>query len=175
MFGHKKTQTIKKRQKRASKSKPYAPLKKASQNIPHSKEIPVGRTLQTRDEYLASGKGKKNIKPDHPDKKDLYRRVGVIGSNSNGDAAIVKLSTKGRHKLDDYSNGKTRYNAYIETKDNKGRRIRVDGKKFKENGSERDLSKNAVEQIKENCLRNAETSKSLRDENLKRYNRIVKP
>lgn len=171
MFGHKKEMG----QKWASKSKPSSPPKNNQKKSDkrQSKEIPAGRTLQTRDEFLASGKGKRNIKPDHPDKKDLYRRVGVIGSNSNGEVAVVKLSTKGRHKLEDYLNGKSRYNAYIEIKDNKGRRIKVDGRKFLENSSERDLSANAVHQIKEDCLNNSQTAKHLREENLKKYTRIV--
>lgn len=130
-----------------------------------SKKIPIGRTLQTKDEFLKSGQGKKNIKPNHSNKKDLYRRVAVVDSNNKDELAIVKLSTKGRHQITDYLNGKSKYNAYIEIADNTGRRIKIDGIKFVENTAKRDLTKKDINKIKINCLVNNKTSKSLKKDN----------
>lgn len=130
-----------------------------------SKKVPIGSTLQTRDEYLASGKGRKNIKPDHPNQKDLYRRVGVVDSNQNNELAIIKLGTKGRHKLEKYLSGKSTYNAFIEITDNEGRKIKIDGAKFIRNPSYKDLSKKEVNDMKKKALTDKQTSKNLRREN----------
>lgn len=130
-----------------------------------SKKVRVGSTIQTRDEFLASGIGKKNIKPEHPSKKDLYRRVGVVDKNENDEVAVIKLGTKGRHALEVYLNGKSRYNAFIEITDNKNKPIRIDGVRFVLNSSRRDLSQDAIKEMRENALENPSTAKSLRKEN----------
>ncbi len=132
-----------------------------------SKKIPVGTTLQTRDEYLASGAGKKNIKPDHPNPRDLYRRVGVVDSNSKDELGIIKLGTKGRHALEDYLSGQSKYNAYIEIYDNKGNRIKIDNVKFVKNSEARNISKKDVNAMKKMALVSKKTSKSLRKSNRK--------
>ncbi len=130
-----------------------------------SKKVPNGRTLQTRDEYLGSGKGKKNIKPEHPNPNDLYRRVTVIDSNIQNELAIIKLGTKGRHSLKKYLTGKSKYNAYIEIEDNNGNRIKIDGVRFVENSSKRDISKEDVTEMKKYALKSKETSSRLRNNN----------
>lgn len=145
-------------------------MKANKKNI--SKKVPNGRTLQTRDEFLSSGKGKSNIKPDHPNKHDLYRRVGVVDSNNKDELAIVKLGTKGRHTLEDYLDGKSSYNAYIEIEDNKGNRIKIDGVRFVENPKERDLSKKQVANMRENALKNKETSIRLRKDNKEKLHKL---
>ena len=137
-----------------------------------SKKVPNGRTLQTRDEYLGSGKGKKNIKPDHPNSNDLYRRVGVVDSNNQNELAVIKLGTKGRHSLESYLAGKSKYNAYIEIEDNKGNRIKIDGIKFVENSTKRDISKKDVIEMKKKALKNKETSSRLRKENIQALHKL---
>lgn len=136
---------------------------KKQKNI--SKDIPIGTTLQTRDEYLLSGAGKTNIKPNHPNSRDLYRRVGVVDSNRKNEIAVIKLGTKGRHSLDKYLNGKSKYNAFIEIQDDKGNSIKIDNVKFVKNPSRRDISKKDVNEMKKNALVNKKTSASLRKEN----------
>ena len=138
-----------------------------------SKTIPNGRTLQTRDEYLESGKGKNNIKPEHPNPKDLYRRVGVIDSNRNDELAVIKLSTKGRHKIEEYLDGKSKFKAFIEISDNNGSRIKIDNLRFIENSTSRDLTSKQVNKIKKICLSDRETSKTLLKENRSKV-RILK-
>ena len=74
------TKSVTKKKCVNTQKKPVKKKKNKTRNVKEniSKKVPIGRTLQTRDEFLASGKGKKNIKPDHPSKRDLYRRVGVV-------------------------------------------------------------------------------------------------
>lgn len=143
---------------------PVTKKKNKTRNVKEniSKKVPIGRTLQTRDEFLASGKGKKNIKPDHPSKRDLYRRVGVVDSNANDELAVIKLGTKGRHALKKYLNGKSSYNAFIEIEDNKNKPIKIDGIKFVENKPNRDISKQDIDEMLNNALHNNKTSKKLR-------------
>ncbi len=145
-------------------------MKANKKNI--SKKVPNGRTLQTRDEFLSGGKGKENIKPNHPDKHDLYRRVGVVDSNSKDELAVVKLGTKGRHSLDNYLNGKSKYNAYIEIEDNKGNRIKIDGVRFVENNTRRDIGHEDVTKIKKDCLLNPKTNNQLKKENRAKLRQI---
>ena len=130
-----------------------------------SQKVPNGRTLQTRDEFLESGKGKTNIKPEHPNSKDLYRRVGVVDSNRNDELVVIKLSTKGRHKLSNYLNGKSTYNAIIEIHDNDGKPIKIDGIKFQENKPFRDISKRDITKIKKDCMSSSKTSTKLKETN----------
>ena len=140
-------------------------MKKKTKNI--SKKIAIGTTLQTRDEYLASGAGKKNIKPEHPNSRDLYRRVGVVDTNSQDELGIIKLGTKGRHSLENYLSGSSKYNAYIEIYDDKGNRIKIDNVKFVKNKTKRNISKKDVIAMKKTALVSKETSKSLRKTNRK--------
>ena len=108
--------------------------------------------MQTRDEFLESGKGKTNIKPDHPNKKDFYRRIGIIGANNRGDLMVIKLTTKGKHKL---TSSDSTFKPIIETKDNEGKFIRVNNRKFIINPQKKSLSKTDVAKICQDCFVNA--------------------
>lgn len=116
-----------------------------------SQKVPNGRTLQTRDEFLDSGKN--YIKPGYK-QKGLYRKIVVVDSNRNNELAIIKLTTKGKHKLHNYQQGKSSYKPIIETMDNKNKPI-VIGSKFKENNSKQDLTKNEVSKMKKISLSKA--------------------
>lgn len=140
---------------------------KKNKNI--SKTIPNGRTVQTRDEFIAGGK---NTKSNHPNKNDLFRKTVVLDSNRAGDLVLVKLTTKGRHALPNYQKGKSTYNAYVVIQDDKGNSIRIDGVKFKENKSSKDVSKKDVNKIKKDCLTNPKTSKSLKKENKSKFRKV---
>lgn len=105
--------------------------------------------MQTRDEFLESGKGKSNIKPDHPNKNDLYRRIGIIGANDKGNLIIVKLTTKGKHKLSD---NKSTFKPIVETKDNMGNFIKIQTSNFVLNSKKRSLSNKDVSRICKDCF-----------------------
>ena len=118
-----------------------------------SQKVPNGRTLQTRDEFLESGK---NYKKPGYNQKGLYRKVVVVDSNRNNELAVIKLTTKGKHKLPNYQKGKSSFKPIIETKDNKNKPI-VIGPKFKENNTKQDLNKKDISKIKKISLRKSST------------------
>lgn len=130
-----------------------------------SQKILNGRTVQTRDEFLSRGNLAENIKPDHPKKNDLYRRTVVVDSNKKNELVLTVLTTHGRHKLPEYDNGKNKYNAYVEVTDNNGKRIKLDGVRFKINSHDYDISKEDLVKIKKHCFNSDETVKSLLLEN----------
>lgn len=130
-----------------------------------SQKILNGRTVQTRDEFLSNGNLAKDIKPDHPKENDLYRRAVVIDSNKNNELVLTVLKSHGKHNLKNYKNGDSCYNAYVEVKDNNGRRIKIDGKRFKINSHKLDVPIEYVIEIKQNCFSNNETSRRLKLQN----------
>ena len=113
-----------------------------------SQKIPNGRTLQTRDEFF---EGAGDYRKPGYENKGLYRKVIVIDSNRFDDLVVVKGSTKG---LKIQGEKKTRFKPIVETKDNKGKPIRI-GKKFKENNSRKDLSRQQINQIKKEVYKNS--------------------
>ena len=123
------------------KKKKNPPLRK---NV--SRKIKNGTTLQTRDEYLESGK---NYKKPGYEKKGNYRKVVVVDSNRNNELAVVKLSTKGKRIQKEK---KTRFKPFVETKDNENKPIKV-GKKFIQNKPKKSLTKKQVSQIKKKLLK----------------------
>ena len=124
--------------KKTSKS---APKKKAK-----PKEVPLGRTLKTKDEFLPFKKTKvKELK----DK----RLVVVIDKNTREELAVVKLTTKSgpnTSELTGYKKGNkktTFFSHFVEITDSKGNPITVDGVRFKENYKKYDLNSQQVSQI----------------------------
>ena len=113
-----------------------------------SQKVRNGTTLQTRDEFLESGK---NYKKPGYENKGLYRKVVVVDSNRKDELAVVKLSTKGKHKVSNYKNNKSTYKPIIETKDNKSKPIKI-GTKFKKNKDSDSISKSSINKIKKDCL-----------------------
>lgn len=131
-----------------------------------SQTVLNGRTLQTRDEFLESGKN--YIKPGY-EKKGLYRKVVVVDSNRNDELAVIKLTTKGKHKLPSYQKGKSSYNAFIETKDNKNMPIKV-GIKFRLNNRSNDIAKSDINNMKKNSLIKA--SRNTKQSNRKQLRKL---
>lgn len=100
-------------------------MKKSNKNI--SKKIKPGRRIQTRDDYLESGK--KYTKKGYENGAGGNYRPGVtIAGNKNDELAFVKLTTpkKTSIKLDDIN---SEFRAYVEIRDNEGNPIKP-GKKF---------------------------------------------
>ncbi len=145
------------------------PSRKNSKNV--SKKIENGRTLQTRDEFLEGGKDK-IIHPEHPDPNDLYRKIVVIDSNRNDEIVAVKTGKSNGKPLVDYQLGESKYKPFVVTSDADGRPIVVDGKKFKKNKRNENVSKKDVNTIKKDCLTSPETSKRLRKENRKKIRKL---
>lgn len=121
--------------------------KRKNKNI--SKNVKIGTTLQTRDEYLYSGK---NYKKPGYEKKGNYRRVLVVDSNKKDELAVVKLTTSEKAKqVGSYQKGKARYKPILETKTNESKPIKV-SKKFQKNRKSRNIPKNEVNKIKKDLF-----------------------
>ncbi len=133
-----------------------------------SNVISRGRTLQTRDEFLKSGANKQDIKKDHPNSNDLYRRVGVMYCNEDGEMVVIKETTKGSFKF-----GKSKAKPFLEIEDNTGKPIKVDGKKFVLNSKKRQITLEDMDNAEYECISNPKTSKRLRKENKKKIDRIL--
>lgn len=136
------------------------------------RRIKPGSTMRTRDEFLASGKGKQNIKPTHPNPKDLYRRIAVIETDKRGNAMIVKLTTKGKHKLINYENGKSTYKPFVEIYDDEGNFIKPTIRKFEPMPKKYNLSIQDTQQIYNDCFVRA--SPKTKSKNLKLLNELKK-
>lgn len=113
-----------------------------------AKNVESGSILQTRDEYFygQSGYRKKGY-----ENKGNYRKSVVLDKNKDNELAVVKLTTKGRFPLPNYDNGKSSYNAKIETLDDEGKSIKV-GKKFIPASKSKDMPQKYVREIKNRCL-----------------------
>lgn len=121
-------------------------LPKKSGGNKKRKSVPIGRTIKTKDKYL----------PYNPKKvqelKDK-RWVAVIDKNTNEELAIVRLTNEEQSNttlLSTYKKGNkkdTYFKHFVETEDNEGKAIRVDGKKFIENLPRYDLSSEEVKTI----------------------------
>lgn len=127
------------------------PANKTEANV--STRYPNGRTLKTQDKYLPTDKKGKSDNP------KASRRVVVIDSNKKDELAVVKLTTSKQPNtspLPNYNqgNGKpTRFKHFVETQDNEGKPIKVDGEKFKENPWAYDLTPRQVENVKQQVLK----------------------
>lgn len=130
-----------------------------------SQRVPNGRTIQTRDEFLESGK---NYRKPGYENKGYYREVIVIDSNRENELAVVKGSTKGK-SIDGLN--KTKFKPFVETKDNDGKPIKI-GVKFIENKPQKDLNKHQVNQIKKELFKNS--SRTLIRQNKNKVNKIKK-
>ena len=117
-----------------------------------SKRYPNGRTLRTKDEYLPTKKGKRSDNP-----KD-ERWVAVIDSNQKDELAVVRLTRQNQSNttyLPTYKKGngeRSFFKHFVETKDNAGGPIKVDGKKFKENAKNNDLTREEVLFVRDKVL-----------------------
>ncbi len=119
----------------------------------------VGRTVQTRDEYL-EGQGDYR-KPGYQNKGN-YRKAVVVAQKGKN-RAIVKLtkeSPKGESLTDEKV---SKYRPYVQTKDDEGNPITY-GKKFVPNKRKKDLTMRDVTQIAIDCFQgNSERARENRN------------
>ena len=131
-----------------TQGKPTTQKAKKHKNKNVSKTVPTGTILQTRDEYF---QGSGNYRKPGYQNKGLYRKAVVIDSNRFDELAVVKGTTKGIDlKVKEFAT----YKPFIETKDNKGKPIKIN-KKFKQTNIL--LPNNKVQEIMTNCLNNRKT------------------
>lgn len=132
----------------------------ATSKIPEngkSARVPIGRTLKTQDKYLPSDRKKVQELKDR-------RWVVVIDKNTNEELAVVRLTTEKQPNsspLPNYRHGnkkETRFKHFVETEDDEGNAIRVDGKKFLQNLKKYDLTPGQVGRIREKVLNHVKQS-----------------
>lgn len=153
------------------KIKPYtrsSNLKAKKKN--RSSKIKPGTILQTRDNYLESGKNYKGKKG--YSKSELYRPFLVIETNSKDEVAGQKI-THGKYAVELPEELKPSWiegiSVFIETKDKKGNPIK-EGPYFKR--SKKKATKRQVEFAREIAF--LEVSKSLKKENQRKLNNLKK-
>ena len=110
-------------------------------------------------------------------KQEKNRRwVVVIDKNTKEELAVVRLTTKKSKNstlLNGYKtgNGKdTYFKHFVETTDNEGKPIKVDGKKFAENLKKYDLTSDQIKRVQNTVLHHTKIS----SENLKKIKELKK-
>ena len=141
--------------------------KKPSATKGKTAKVKRGNTLQTRDEFFAGQKGR-NIKPNHPDKKDLYRTGVIIRVNKRDEYAVVPLTTKKKIRLNDYYDKKTYAKDMIEIFDCDGKPIKRNEKFVINKDKKKVVSDKDLDKIERFCL---EQSKR-KQHNQKQLNRF---
>lgn len=129
-----------------------------------SKNIPNGRTFQTKDNYFYGAESYRK-----PNVRGHYRRVVVVDSNRKNELAVVKLTTSKKGiPIKSYRQGKSRIRPFVETRDFRNQPIKRN-KYFLENKSSYDFSKREVSQIKKILFKTSKNAKlnSIRDRKLK--------
>ncbi len=120
---------------------------------------PIGRTIKTKDEFLPAKDSKVHNKKER-------RWVAVIDKNSKEELAVVRLTTqkqKNSSLLVGYCRGnkkETYFKHFVEIKDNEGKPIKVDGKKFVENNKTNDLTGKQVKEIKKRVFKHSRQSEN---------------
>ena len=145
-------------QKKAFKRADAKSPKKTGDNKAKEQTVPLGRTIKTKDEYLPI------VKKRSKELKD-ERWVAVIDKNTNEELAIVRLTTKKQPKTTFLRKTKkqgnkveTRFKHFVETEDNEGNAIRVDGKRFIENLQKYDLTANEITKVRDKVLHHSKQS-----------------
>ena len=141
----------------------------ATSKIPEngkSARVPIGRTLKTQDKYLPSDRKKVQELKDR-------RWVVVIDKNTNEELAVVRLTTETQPNsspLPNYRHGnkkETRFKHFVETEDDEGNAIRVDGKKFLQNLKKYDLNEDQIKTIQNKVYHRVKQSQT-NNEKIKR-------
>lgn len=98
-----------------------------------------------------------------------HRWVVVIDKNTDEEFAVVRLTDENQPNttyLPTYKKGnrkKTYFKHFVETEDNEGAPIRLDGKKFIENEVKYDLSSGEVRYVRKKVLEHSKQSKENRE------------
>lgn len=128
----------------------------------NGEKVPIGRTLKTQDKYLPSDRSKVQNLKDH-------RWVVVIDKNTDEELAIVRLTTERQANsspLPKYRKGnkkQTYFKHFVETEDDEGKAIRVDGKKFLQNLKKYDLTPKQVGQVKNKVFNHTKQAQANRE------------
>lgn len=122
-----------------------------------SKKIPIGRSFQTRDEFIEGG-----IPKEGADDKQYYRRVFAVETNELDEMVIAKSTTSEKGTtIPDY-NGVSKVRPFVFTKDNEGKPIKK-GRKFIENPPAQDITSEVAEKILKKAIKHPNDYKKVQD------------
>lgn len=116
-----------------------------------SQKVKNGTAILTRDEFFEDHNNYQKEKyKNNPN--IYYREATVVDSNRNDELAIIKHQSSGRFSVKK-NNGKTStYNAYIKTKDDEGKPIKI-GPKFKRANPNYDVTRNRANKMKKQSVK----------------------
>lgn len=120
-----------------------------------SEKIPIGRSLQTRDEYIEGGIAKEGA-----DEKAFYRRVFAVETNELDELAVIKSTTSERGKIIPDYDGKSRTRPYVYTTDDEGQPIKK-GKKYIENPPSKDIKPEVAEKLLKEAIKHPNSYKNV--------------
>lgn len=112
-----------------------------------SEKIPIGRSFQTRDEYIEGGIAKEDA-----DEESFYRRVFAIETNELNELAVIKSTTSPKGTIIPDYDGKSRTRPYVYTKDDEGKPIKK-GKKYIENPPSKDIKPEVAEKLLKEAIK----------------------
>lgn len=120
-----------------------------------SEKIPIGRSLQTRDEYIEGGIAKEGA-----DEKAFYRRVFAVETNELDELAVIKSTTSEKGKIIPNYDGKSRTRPYVYTTDDEGQPIKK-GKKYIENPPSKDIKPEVAEKLLKEAIKHPNSYKNV--------------
>ena len=134
------------------KSRKDALLERATNR---SEKIPIGRSFQTRDEYIEGGIAKEGA-----DEKSFYRRVFAVETNELDELAVIKSTTSEKGKVIPDYDGKSRTRPYVYTIDDEGQPIKK-RKKYVENPPGKDITPEAAEKLLKESIKHPDSYKNV--------------
>ena len=129
-----------------------------------SKKVKNGTLVLTRDEFLIDNNNYKKTK--HNSDNKLYRSTYVVDSNRDDELALIKIHSGGKKSILNKAKNIEKYNAYVKTKDNEGRPIKL-GKKFKRGNPKYDVTEQSANAMKKEAVVNHK-NKQDRTNNIKK-------
>lgn len=120
-----------------------------------SEKIPIGRSFQTRDEYIEGGIAKEGA-----DEKSFYRRVFAVETNELDELAVIKSTTSEKGKVIPDYDGKSRTRPYVYTIDDEGQPIKK-GKKYVENPPGKDITPEAAGKLLKESIKHPDSYKNV--------------
>ena len=125
-------------------------MTKKNKNV--SKTVPNGAFIITNDKFFYGTDGK----------SDKTRMATVIDSNKKDELAIVKYTTSKKHGRTFKNNkGLSRHSDTVYIKDDSGKPIKIDNKKFQAN-SKRDITQKQANEIKRRNVKESKYQKANR-------------
>lgn len=144
----------------AGDSATATPVSKKQQLLERWKEnrsstIPIGRSFQTRDEFIRGGTPKTGY-----ENKGYYRRVFVVETNQLDEMAVIKSTTSDAGELIRDYDGVARARDYAYTLDDNNEPIKK-GPKFIENSPTSDISEEEAARLLKKTIKQPKSYKNI--------------